>query len=339
MANEKTTDPDWYLFRGTRTSPKPGSEPTIPDPPPWRTFSGIPLPRTITWDQGKDRQRAATYVAGDKEKAMVNAAIRLRRPLLISGKPGVGKSSLAFAVAYELGLGTPLYWSVSSKSTVRDSLYKYDAVGRLQENDPDKEVGDYITLGPLGTALLPSLRPRVLLVDEIDKGDDDLTNDLLNVLEEGGFDIPELKGARTSRGFEVKTFDTNEKVLTQSGKVECLEFPLIFFTSNADREFSAPFLRRCLLLKIDEPDPDRLAAIIRARLKDIPETQWTTLIQSFIERRKKTTLATDQLLNAVFLLNGIPAYKKAPSENDNPESAKEQNALLEAIWHALEATG
>ena len=89
---------------------------------------------------------------------MVNAALYLRRPLLVTGAPGSGKSSLIDAVAYELRMGAPLRWSVTSRSTLRDALYSYDAVGRLQQKPGvDAPIGDFITLGSLGTALLPKM--------------------------------------------------------------------------------------------------------------------------------------------------------------------------------------
>jgi hypothetical protein len=130
-----------------------------------------------------------------------NAALYLRRPLLLTGSPGAGKSTLAHAVAYELGLGRVLHWPIVSRSTLQDGLYRYDAIARLQDNQiaahsgtaPPGGIGSYIRLGPLGTALLPTAKPRVLLIDELDKSDIDLPNDLLNVMEEGEYGIPELE--------------------------------------------------------------------------------------------------------------------------------------------------
>lgn len=101
-------------------------------------------------------------------------------------------------MAEELGLGEVLEWSITSRSQLKDGLYEYDAIGRLQDSnftpggksDPPP-IEDYVRLGPLGSAFADSQpnSPRVLLIDEIDKSDIDLPNDLLNIFEEGEFTI------------------------------------------------------------------------------------------------------------------------------------------------------
>src|SRR5262249_24910117 len=146
--------------------------------------------RTLPAMSQKDQERGANYKASDNERELVNAAMVLRRPLLMTGKPGNGKSTLAYAVAWELNLGPVLRWPITTRATLQEALYRYDAVERLRDASmagagSAPQIGDYIRLGPLGTALIPAQRPRVLLIDEIDKSDIDLPNDLLNVLEEG----------------------------------------------------------------------------------------------------------------------------------------------------------
>jgi MoxR-like ATPase len=247
---------------------------------------------------------------------MVNAALYLRRPLLVTGKPGTGKTSLAYAVAEELKLGEVLYWPITTRTTLKDGLYGYDAIGRLQDtklNDGDSptnvdrpsnlgQIGRYITLGPLGTALFPSDRPRLLLIDEIDKSDLDLPNDLLHAFEEGSFQIPELRRiSHQQPQVAVQTAD-GQTVEIEQGEVRCAAFPIVILTSNGERDFPAPFLRRCLRLEIPEPDRETLRRIAIAHLG--PEAAETAhdLIETFLHKRRETELATDQLLNAIYLV-------------------------------------
>ncbi|WP_223198810.1 AAA family ATPase [Solihabitans fulvus] len=238
---------------------------------------------------------------------MVNAALYLRRPLLVTGKPGTGKSTLAHSVARELKLGPVLYWPITSHAKVDDGLYRYDAIGRLQEaslartaEPPD--VGRYIRLGPLGTALLPRHRPRVLLIDELDKSDVDLPNDLLNIFEEGQFDIPELARLPEEQdSVHVMTRDPGGRAAIRRGQVRCHAFPFVVITSNGEREFPPPFLRRCLRLNIQPPDAEKLAAIVAGQLGKAVLDESRQLIEQFVDSRDHGDLATDQLLNAIYL--------------------------------------
>ncbi|MDW6064019.1 MoxR family ATPase [Streptomyces sp. FXJ1.4098] len=181
----------WRLFR----RPETHGPVTLPPGPPWRRFGTRRAPRP-------------PYVMRDRDADIVNTALHLRRPLLVTGYPGAGKSSLAYALADDLGLGDVLHWPVNSRSALTDALYRYDAVGRLRDATAQSNTGeaplpvqDYVTLGPLGTALAaPAGHPRVLLIDELDKGDIDLPNDLLTVFEDGAFEIPELSRLASASG-------------------------------------------------------------------------------------------------------------------------------------------
>ncbi len=217
------TNQDWKIFQGNNTTPHDHIT-DLPKPPSWRPFGEDSNP-----GENRRKKRGETFQIRPEEIEMVNAALYLRRPLLITGKPGTGKSSLAYAVARELKLGEVLYWPITTRATLKDGLYSYDAISRLQEvqqqkqqnfselSDDEKKaqlkiIEKYITLGPLGTAFLPAARPRVLLIDEIDKSDIDLPNDLLGLFEEGSFEIPELD--------RIPTITKPEPKIIDDGKIE-----------------------------------------------------------------------------------------------------------------------
>lgn len=294
---------DWWVFRGPAE---------LPEPPPWRNLGGSPRPSGMQ-----------QYLLSPEHVAVVNAALHLRRPLLVTGRPGTGKSSLAGAVAEDLGLGDVLRWPVNSRSTLDDALYRYDAVGRLREASMERErrlarsaprrlrhrargrhsdIGDYLRLGPLGTALAATDRPRVLLIDELDKADIDLPNDLLVVLEEGKFEIPELaRLPEEQQSVNVLVTGSRKRVQVRRGTVACTHFPIVIMTSNGERDFPPAFLRRCVRLDLQDPDENKLREIVRLHLGDEALDDAEDLIQNFLQRAATQTLATDQLLAAVHL--------------------------------------
>ncbi|WP_329539346.1 AAA family ATPase [Streptomyces sp. NBC_01358] len=299
-------------YRGTGVPPTNRTKlPKLPPPPPWRA----PAQQQET-DSRKDA--AITYRPVPGLVDAVNAALHLRRPLLLTGRAGSGKSTIIRQIATELDLGEVLHWHITSRSTLADALYRYDALGRIHAhnlrtlngkagphgNDHEDDIGAYVQLGPLGTALLPGERPRALLIDEIDKSDLDLPSDLLDVLERGGFEIPEL-ARHPKRGIQASTADKDRKHTIERGWVQCTEFPVIVLTSNGERDFPAPFLRRCIRFEMPTLSQERLTDIVAAHLGDIEESATAALVQNFLKKLNDGEyVAIDQLLNAVYLLRG-----------------------------------
>jgi MoxR-like ATPase len=219
------------------------------------------------------------YLPSEKLVEAVNLAIALERPLLLKGEPGCGKTKLARAVAYELGLSYEA-WHVKSTSRARDGLYTYDAVGRLRDAqlaaskvDEEaairaKDADAYIEWGPLGQAFLNSRR-TVVLIDEIDKADIDFPNDLLLELDEQRFLVNEVKKNSPFREIQAKAS------------------PIIFITSNDEKDLPDAFLRRCLFHYVKFPERQQLVEIMTAHFPQSPTKTIDAIIDRFLELREE----------------------------------------------------
>ncbi len=208
------------------------------------------------------------YIPSDDIKEVVRLAQILKRPILIKGEPGSGKTQLSRAVAYEwYGDNYKQHyfeWVIKSTSKAVDGIYSFDHIERLREAQLLQHSGvngkmpveKYRKFGPMGMAFLTSNveNPSILLIDEIDKADIDFPNDLLMELDEQRFDIPE----------------TGELI-------EASAPPIIFITSNDERELPEAFLRRCLFLYIKFPDDKQMKMIIEAHLPDLVNFQRNTI--------------------------------------------------------------
>jgi len=328
MADKNT---NWYKFKGT--GKKNSFKEAFPDAPPWRE----------TVEEKKDKESTYKPDKEGKELEAVNASIYLKRPLLVTGDPGVGKSSLAYAIAEEMGLEL-VKWEITTKSTLKDGLYSYDAIARLQDaslvkyEKDIKSINEYLFLGALGYAFTEPRtkddeyydKPKVLLIDEIDKSDIDLPNDLLHIFEEMQFVISELERAdKDGEGIEVKaTHDKTKSITIKNGKVgltNAKNFPIVIMTSNDSREFPPAFLRRCLSLVMVQPDKDRLKEIVEAHFKFINDDM-ENIIDVFLRRiEENNKLSVDQLLNAIQLsLNP-----------KNPINILEDKSLQDTIFRSL----
>lgn len=311
----------WAIFSGSGTPiRKKSDEPvwtTLPDPPPWR--------RT-----GAQSSKVPEFETPPELVAAVNAALRLRRPLLLTGLPGSGKSTLVDLIAAELELGPVLRWPVTSKTVFNDGLFRYDALGHLQKAESvrgsGKEIGPeaFVTLGPLGAALASTRSPRAVLVDEIDKSDLDLPSDLLNVLEDGSFVIPQL--LRESRGEPLTVLGVDQQeYIIRGGLVASTFPPVIVMTSNGERAFPPPFLRRCIRYTMPTPDKEFLGRVVERHLTADVKERESKAITEFAERLKNgDQLAVDQLLNYLHLLDGKPS--------PTPEARRQlQDLLLQSL--------
>ena len=135
------------------------------------------------------------YVATQDLMLAVNAAITLKRPLLVKGEPGTGKTMLAVEVAK--ALNRPLYeWHIKSTTKAQHGLYEYDAVSRLRDSqlgDPKvQDIANYIVRGMLWNSF-EAAQQSVLLIDEVDKADIEFPNDLLRELDRMEFYVYETQ--------------------------------------------------------------------------------------------------------------------------------------------------
>jgi len=300
------SNPDWFVYEGKTTLA------SIKDKKPkWR-------------DKKIPNHNAQTFIANDRIREAVNAAIYLRRPLLVTGDPGIGKSTLAKAIAENLNLGKVLKWNITSRSTLKDALYSYDALGRLhniqmlklldeqgkklQENkNLSVAIKDYLKLGVLGTAFL-SQEKRVVLIDELDKCDRDLPNDLLHVFEEQEFEIPELKRLKLDEAIEIEDSEGVERSITNGEVVVQEDFPIIIMTSNGEQEFPPAFLRRCISVEFTLPEDidehvDQLVKMVKAHFSEHSDQDIIkTVVEEFMELKEDGLRSNDQLLNAMFLI-------------------------------------
>ena len=218
-----------------------------------------------------------TYVATDDLKVAVNAAVTLRRPLLVKGEPGTGKTVLAHEIA--AAAGAPLIeWHVKSTTKAHQGLYEYDAVARLRDGQLGEarvhDIANYIRKGKLWEAFTSPALP-VLLIDEIDKADIEFPNDLLQEIDRMSFDV----------------YETGERVTA-------IERPIVIITSNNEKELPDAFLRRCFFHYIRFPDRETMQAIVDVHFPRIEKKLVGRALDIFYEVRD------------------VPGLKKKPSTSE-----------------------
>ena len=217
------------------------------------------------------------YVATDDLKVAVNAAVTLRRPLLVKGEPGTGKTVLAHEIAK--AANAPLIeWHVKSTTKAHQGLYEYDAVARLRDGQLGDErvhdISNYIRKGKLWEAFTSPQLP-VLLIDEIDKADIEFPNDLLQELDRMSFDV----------------YETHETIAAK-------ERPIVVITSNNEKELPDAFLRRCFFHYIKFPDRDTMQAIVDVHFPGIQK------------------ILVNKAMDIFYDVRDVPGLKKKPSTSE-----------------------
>ena len=222
-------------------------------------------------------QSTSSYVATDDLRVAVNAAVQLRRPLLVKGEPGTGKTVLAREIAAALDAEL-IEWNVKSTTKAAQGLYEYDAVARLRDGqlgDPRvHDIGNYIRRGKLWDAFTRG-KPPVLLIDEIDKADIEFPNDLLHELDRMEFHV----------------YETGETVRAH-------ERPIVFITSNNEKDLPDAFLRRCFFHYIKFPDRDTMQAIVDVHFPGIQK------------------LLVSKAMDVFYDIREVPGLKKKPSTSE-----------------------
>lgn len=217
------------------------------------------------------------YVATPDLMMAVNAAITLQRPLLIKGEPGTGKTMLAEEVANALGLDL-IQWHIKSTTKAQQGLYEYDAVSRLRDSQLGdgrvNDISNYIVKGPLWQAF-EAEKPTVILIDEVDKADIEFPNDLLRELDRMEFYC-----------YELHTL------------VKAARRPIVFITSNNEKELPDAFLRRCFFHYIRFPDKETMGRIVDVHFPQLKQELLREALEVFFDLRQ------------------IPGLKKKPSTSE-----------------------
>ena len=243
------------------------------------------------------------YVATQDLMLAVNAAIKLKRPLLVKGEPGTGKTMLAEEVSQALNMPL-LQWHIKSTTKAQQGLYEYDAVSRLRDSqlgdDRVKDIQNYIVKGVLWQAFTAD-EPVALLIDEIDKADIEFPNDLLRELDR----------------MEFYCYETHELIRARHR-------PLVFITSNNEKELPDAFLRRCFFHYIKFPEADTMKQIVDVHFPGLKDELLKAAMKTFFDIRNlpglKKKPSTSELLDWLKLLMAEDIPLEALQSQDNKVS-------------------
>ena len=237
---------------------------------------------------------ASKYVLDEELAKIVNISMALEMPLLLKGEPGTGKTMLAYAIAEAMNMPLTIL-NVKSSMKLIDALYQYDTLTRLNDSrfgDSKRDVSnieEYIRMGKIGQAFVAEAKV-VLLIDEIDKADTDLQDDMLDVLDQMSFDIIEI-----------------DKTIRAKNR------PVIVITSNAKKDLSDPFLGRCNFHHIAFPDQDMMRSIVGVHFPELSRDLLENTIKVFYRLREIRGIekkpATRELINWIRALRADPDFK------------------------------
>jgi MoxR-like ATPase len=252
-----------------------------------------------------------SYVATEDLTLAVNAAVTLERPLLIKGEPGTGKTRLAIEVAQALNMPL-LEWHIKSTTKAQQGLYEYDAVSRLRDSQLGdsrvQDIANYIVKGMLWHAFSADA-PVVLLIDEIDKADIEFPNDLLREIDR----------------MEFYVYETRELIKAKHR-------PIVFITSNNEKDLPDAFLRRCFFHYIRFPDKETMEKIVDVHFPGIKKNLLKEALEVFFEVREvpglKKKPSTSELLDWLKLLL---------AEDITPETlrSKDRKTIIPPLHGAL----
>lgn len=270
------------------------------------------------------------YIAEPGLVDAVNVALTLRQPLMVTGEPGVGKTVLAWSVAWELGLDEPFVFESKSTSQARDLFYVFDTIGRFAANQLEAAAAparDYLQFNALGAAIvlanhrervagwLPSgfehtgIRRSVVLIDEVEKAPRDFANDILNEIERMYFRIPELGNARL--------------------EADPAFLPVVILTNNSEKAMPDAFLRRCIYYHIPFPNRQRLEEIVLGRLAEhFTAGRSSPLVVDAIEfmLRLRGAAELDKPPGTAELLNWLNAMVRFGAHSDKALNAQREVA-------------
>ena len=261
------------------------------------------------------------YIVPEKLMNALKLAIYLGQPLLLTGEAGTGKTQLAYAAADFFGLSKPLIFNTKTTSKAKDLLYTYDSLSHLHyvQAHPHDELTineierKFVRYQALGKAIRSENERRIILIDEIDKAPRDLPNDILDVIEQMWFEVPEID--RT---------DDNKFIGKTANR------PIIILTSNSEKNLPDAFLRRCIFYYIEFPTPEKLIEILKTKFTNdnYTDQQWDLIVSHFTKVRKSLKRKKPATAELIFWVRALEKQNFDVNKINKPEEMNEQEKLI-----------